>query len=157
MAGCILDWPKLVRNCHANIKPGGWVEFQDFDLTYYSEDGTLKEDGPTNKWQTLLHSACRTIGRDPTPGPQLQKWVEEAGFENITEQRFTVPIGAWPRDKQLKDVGRYNIVNILGGLEAFSLRLFIGVLGWQKEEVLVLTSQVRKELKNLNVHAQLDL
>ncbi|KAK5657495.1 hypothetical protein OQA88_3067 [Cercophora sp. LCS_1] len=156
MAGCILNWPKLVNSVYANVKPGGWAEFQDFDLTYYSEDGSLKEDGPTNKWQTLLQSACRTIGREPNPGPQLQKWVEEAGFENITHEKFVVPLGPWPRDKKLKDVGMFNMANILGGLEAFSLRLFIGVLGWEKEEVLVLTSQVRKELKSIHVHAQID-
>jgi hypothetical protein len=51
----------------------------------------------------------------------------------------------------------YNISQVLQGLEGFSLRLFCDVLGWQQEEVLVLTSKVRRELKDLKIHPQIDL
>lgn len=48
-------------------------------------------------------------------------------------------------------------MQVLGGLEAFSLRLFCAVLGWKREEVLVLLSKVRSELKGLSIHAAFDL
>lgn len=105
----------------------------------------------------MLLGAARKIGRDPCPGASLEKWVTEAGFHDVTHHRFKFPIGPWPRDAKLKDVGMYNLTQVLGGLEAFSLRLFCDVLGWRKEEVLLLTSKVRKELKNLKLHAQFDL
>lgn len=109
------------------------------------------------KWINTLLSAARKIGRDPCPGASLEKWVRDAGFEDVEHRRFRFPVGPWPRDPALKEIGMYNLAQVLQGLEAFSLRLFCDVLGWRQEEVLVLTSKVRKELKNMNIHAQFDL
>jgi hypothetical protein len=136
---------------------GGWAEFQDFDLQYYSEDGSLTEDHDTLKWLGQLLPACRKIGRDPCPGPSLEKWVKDAGFTEVVHQKFRFPIGPWPKDPKLKEIGMYNLSQCLQGLEAFSLRLFCDVLGWRHEEVLVLCSKVRKELKDMNIHPQFDL
>ncbi|KAL8971102.1 MAG: hypothetical protein Q9183_001215 [Haloplaca sp. 2 TL-2023] len=44
LAAAIQDWPKLVGQAFQFTKPGGYSEFQDYMLTYYSEDGTLTED-----------------------------------------------------------------------------------------------------------------
>lgn len=136
--------------------PGGWAEFQDFDLQYYSEDGSLTETSETLKWINMLLEAARKTGRDPCPGVGLEEWVRNAGFENVAHHKFRFPIGPWAKDGKMKEVGMFNLAQVLGGLEAFSLRLFCQVLGWKKEEVLVLTSMVRKELKNLKMHGQFD-
>lgn len=175
MAACIQDWPKLVQSVHEyvyplhppsltlsqltkprNLVPGGWAEFQDFDLQYYSEDGTL-EGSSTLTWINTLLDAARKTGREPSPGPKLEKWVTDAGFTKVTHQRFRFPIGPWAKDPHLKEIGRWNLMQVLGGLEAFSLRLFCAVLGWKREEVLVLLSKVRSELKGLSIHAAFDL
>ncbi|KAK1765975.1 S-adenosyl-L-methionine-dependent methyltransferase [Phialemonium atrogriseum] len=156
MAACISDWPKLVKNIYRNLAPNGWAEFQDFDLQYYSEDGSLTDSSDTIKWINTLLSAARKIGRDPCPGVKLEERVREAGFKNVTHRRFKFPVGPWPKDRNMKEIGMYNLAQVLQGLEAFSLRLFCDVLGWQKEEVLVLTSKVRKELKSPAIHAQFD-
>ncbi|KAH8881456.1 S-adenosyl-L-methionine-dependent methyltransferase [Thozetella sp. PMI_491] len=156
MTCCIADWPKLVERVHENLVPGGWAEFQDFDLQYYSEDGSLTKEHKTLQWINLLLEAARKIGREPCPGPLFEGWVTDAGFENVTHKKFRFPIGPWAKDGKLKEVGMFNLAQVLAGLEAFSLRLFCQVLGWDKDEVLLLTSQVRKELKTLTIHAQFD-
>lgn len=142
---------------YRNLVPGGWAEFQDFDLQYYSEDGSLEESSSTLQWINTLLEAARRIDRDPCPGVKLEERVKAAGFENVTHQRFKFPVGPWARDKDMKEIGMYNMAQVFQGLEAFSLRLFCDVLGWQKEEVIVLTSKVRKELKTPSIHAQFDL
>ncbi len=40
MAASIHDWPKLVAAIYDNLTPGGYAEFQDFDLLYTSSDGS---------------------------------------------------------------------------------------------------------------------
>jgi hypothetical protein len=97
------------------------------------------------------------MGRESCPGPKLEGWARDAGFANVTHQRFRLPIGAWPKDAHLKQVGLYNIAQIMAGLEAFSLRIFCGVLGWEGEEVLALLAKVRAELQDPKLHAQFDL
>lgn len=44
LAAAIQDWPKLVSQAFQFTKPGGYAEFQDYDLQYYSEDGTTNDD-----------------------------------------------------------------------------------------------------------------
>jgi hypothetical protein len=184
MAACIVDWPRLVKNVyecvliscsqvqsnfayetiiaadhikHSNLSSSGWAEFQDFNLMYYSDDGTLNENHETAKWLKALLDGARMIGRDPCPGPKLEDWVNAAGFENVVHQKFKLPIGPWPKDPKLKEVGLFNLTQILSGLEGFSLRLFCDVLQWRQEEVLVMMAKVRKELKTPGMHLQLDL
>jgi len=103
-------------------------------------------------WDNYFLEAAEKIGREPSPGPKLEGWVKEAGFQNVHHKTFKFPLGLWPKDPKFKEVGMLNLAQALNGLEGFSLRLFCGVLGWSKEEVLVLLSKVRKELKSQTVH-----
>ncbi|OHE94361.1 methyltransferase domain-containing protein [Colletotrichum orchidophilum] len=153
MAASIADWEKLVKNTFDNLAPGGWVEFQDYKISMVSDDGTFTKDHHTAKWMSLLMEACEKVGRDACPGPKLEGWVREAGFANVVHQEFKMPIGPWPKDPHLKDVGMTNLIQLLDGLEGFSLRTFCGVLGWTKEEVTILLAQVRNELKSCGFNA----
>ncbi|KAL8842190.1 MAG: hypothetical protein Q9176_002883 [Flavoplaca citrina] len=157
LAAAIADWPKLVSQAFQFTKPGGYSEFQDYDLVYYSEDGTLTDDLPIQKWITTLLQASRDFGRNPCPGPYLAQHMRDAGFQNVQERKYKIPIGPWAKDKHLKTIGAWNLVQIEDGLEAFTLRLFTQILGWKSEEVQVLLANVRKDLRNPKVHAQFDL
>lgn len=42
LAAAITDWPKLVQQAYDAIELECWAEFQDFDVTYYSENGSLR-------------------------------------------------------------------------------------------------------------------
>lgn len=101
LAAAIVDWPKLMRQAFAHTKPGGWAEFQDFDLTYYSEDGSLKKEQNVSKWITTFNDAARRFGRDPCPGSKLEGWIKDAGFENVRHEKLRLPIGPWAKDKHL--------------------------------------------------------
>ncbi|KAK1537033.1 methyltransferase domain-containing protein [Colletotrichum costaricense] len=154
MTSSIADWPKLMRSVYENVAPGGWVEFQDYDLEYRSDDGSLTPQHSTYKWLHKFFEACRIVGRDPNPGPQLEGWIREAGdYVNVVHQKYKIPIGDWPKDPHYKECGMINVMQVLDGLDAFTFRLFTGVLGWTKEEVVVLLAEVRRELKSKIFHA----
>lgn len=121
-------------------------------MQYYTDDATLKPHHSTTKWLDLLLSTARSIGRDPSPGPSLRKWAVDAGFENVTERVFKMPIGPWPRDKRLKELGLVNAAQVTDGLEGFSMRLLCDVAGWKEDEVRVLVANVRRELKGGTIH-----
>lgn len=101
MIGSIRDWPKLVAQSYRNCVPGGWVEFLDFDARYYSEDGSLLKDSPIDSWVTTWMNASNDSGRDPQPGPKLYGWIQDAGFQNIRQEKCRVPVGPWPKDPHL--------------------------------------------------------
>lgn len=157
MATSIGDWPKLVRNVYDNLEPGGWAEFQDFDLLYYSDDDTMNPDTEIYKWIRLILEASRKNGRDPCPGPKLEGWLKEQGFVNVYHERIKFPIGPWPRDKDKKELGMFNLMQTLQGLEGYTLWLFTHMLGWKKEEVDVVVAKVRNEVMSKCLHSQFDL
>ncbi|KAI9838376.1 MAG: hypothetical protein M1819_005644 [Sarea resinae] len=152
MAGSILDWPRLARQCYENLNPDGWVEFQDFDLEVFSEDGSIPADNKVVEFYRLLLEACDKINRTASPGRHIKKWVEDAGFQNVQERVYKVPLGPWPKDPELKQIGSLNMLQFLDGLEAFSSATFTHVLGWSIEEVQVFLAQVRKDARQKGVH-----
>lgn len=66
-----------------------------------------------------------------------------AGFEGVKEQQFRLPIGSWPKDKRLKEIGTLMSINFLEGVPAFTSMLFKDILDWSSEEVKVFNASVR--------------
>ena len=50
--------------------------------------------------QMVIH-ACRSIGREPCPGPRLNRWMQDAGFVNITERVWKLPLGPWAKGQRM--------------------------------------------------------
>ena len=53
----------------------------------------------------------------------------------------------------MKELGKWNQVNILDGLEGFCLALLTRGLGWKKEEVDVFVALVAKDFRDRKIHA----
>lgn len=157
MAGSIKDWPKLMTQCSEHLKPGGWVEFLDFDIDYYSRDGTLTSDHALRRWLTISYDAEKTTKRSLRPGKYLEQWVREAGFTNVAVVKSPLPLGTWPKDQRLKRIGLLNWTQLWEGLQGMSLRLYTDILGWGREDLEVFLAEVRKDLKDSSIHAMFDL
>ncbi|KAL2180554.1 S-adenosyl-L-methionine-dependent methyltransferase [Thermothelomyces heterothallicus CBS 202.75] len=156
MAGSIKDWPRLIRQMYNNLVPGGWLELQESVNTLYSQDGSLTEDNPMVRMMDGLMEACDRIGRTMNPAPSMERWVRDAGFVNVRVHVFPLPVGAWPRDPRLKEIGTLLAVNFTEGVEAFTAALFADVLGWSKDEIAVLNAGVRSAAKKADTHALFD-
>lgn len=140
----------------SNLNPGGWAEFQDPDVNYRCDDGTLTEEHSLRKWVKVFMEGITKAGREPSPGPKLRALAEKAGFVNIREQVFKVPLGPWAKDPDLKETGMINLTQQVEGLEGFSLKVF-DLMGWSRIETEVLLAQVRNELKGRAFHAYTNL
>lgn len=156
MAGSIADWPRLFRQAFAATKPGGWAEFSDYEMNYYSDDCSMPEDSNMKKLAELLVEGCDKIGRTVSPGPKLKGWMEQAGFKDIQQEVCKLPMGAWPKDKTMKKIGAFNFVQTYEGLEAFVLAVFTRILGWTADEVQVFIAKCRADMKRKDVHMVLN-
>lgn len=79
--------------------------------------------------------------------------IEAAGFINVVEHRWKLPVGGWAADKRFKEIGQYNRIHWEQGIEGWSLYLLTTVLHWSIEEVQVYLAKVRAALKDRHIHA----
>ena len=159
LAGAIRDWPRLIEQAYTHLAPGGWVEFQDFTMKFYSTqaDSTFRPGCSLDQWTSSIIEGIKILGMEPEPGPKLEGWVREQGFVNVVHQILPIPVGMWAKDKRLKEVGAFDLAQFLDGLEAISLRIFTSVLGWSADEVRVFLASVRQNLNDPKLRAQHNL
>ena len=101
---------KLVRQAYNCTQSGGWAEFQDLDTFAYSTNATLAPDSTLAKFYAMSGHAREAAGYEMKPGRLLEKWLQEAGFVNVTNHRIPLPLGTWPKNRHQKMIGAYNLL-----------------------------------------------
>lgn len=167
---CVSDYSRLYKEAFDSIKPGGYFEILDMESGCYSDDGTLPEDSATVKWWRLLSEATDKIGRSIPKVGEHKTLMEGAGFVDVQDLVLKRPTNDWPKDPEMKEIGRvsdalelsrchpltlcdkFSCLNYLQGLEGFTLAPFTRILGWTVEEVQVFLAQVRTESTNRKMH-----
>ncbi|KAF8859227.1 S-adenosyl-L-methionine-dependent methyltransferase [Acephala macrosclerotiorum] len=148
----VRNFPKLIDQCYTHLKPGGYVEFQCVTGVLQSDDDTVPKDSAFRKFSDSLKSSCEKFGT-PVDDPMRWKgWFEERGFEDVTQQIIKLPCNTWPKDKRMKLLGAWEMENLLSNLEGMVMRFFQKALGWTDQEVTVFLVDVRKDIKNRNIH-----
>lgn len=79
--------------------------------------------------------------------------MEAAGFEGVTKERIRFPVSPWAKDEKLRELGVWTQTSLLSGLEGMSLALCTRLHDWSQAETMVFCAEVRKDLKNTDVHA----
>jgi SAM-dependent methyltransferase len=147
------DWPHFYREAFKVLKPGGWVESQEFSYKRYSDDGTLPADSIITKWEDLWTEGINKLGHRGHCDPDLvMRQMSEAGFINITRLNFKMPIGPWPKDPMLRQAGEFGRANLLFGFYGLSVKVFTQLLGWSVQELEVLLADCRNELNKKGIH-----
>lgn len=154
MAGSVTSWQKLLEEAFRALKPVGKIEFAEFALRWECLDGTFDPNANCGSWTRTFHQIASEILRiDFDPIPQMAGWMEGAGFEAVVKTDRIVPVGPWPKNLKLKNIGRYFLSNMLdGGVENYTMALFTKA-GWDPISVHAMLGGVRKELLDPKIHA----
>ncbi|CAI7624433.1 unnamed protein product [Penicillium manginii] len=148
-------WDQLYKQAYAALEPGAWIEQMEFDVRVRSDDMTLKEEHQLSKWGNIFIRCAERAGRSLNIHETMRNSIEKAGFVEIHEKKSRVPLGAWPRDKLLKETGRLQWAHWNAALEGWAMWLlthFGEPIPWTTEEVQVFLAKVRQELKDPHIH-----
>ncbi|EXJ92693.1 hypothetical protein A1O3_01245 [Capronia epimyces CBS 606.96] len=151
--GSITDWPVLYAQCMRCLKPGGYIEQAEYSAQFTSDDDSLPRDGGIAAWNKVGPECHRVLNRELQVLESMGQHMIDAGFEEVVQHPFKWPVGPWPRDPTLKDLGHWARAHVETGLENWTLRLLTSVLGWTADEVSILCANVRAEIRSSRVHA----
>ncbi|CEP18251.1 hypothetical protein [Parasitella parasitica] len=92
-------WPFLLEELMRVTKPGGYVEFVEYDFD-------IRDPGPVlalvNEWYKI---ASTSVGVDPKEARQLESKLISAGFQHVEKKVVSIPIGEWPNEKDQREKG----------------------------------------------------
>jgi hypothetical protein len=150
----IKSWPFFYEQAYQALQPGGWFENQEFEVRFGCDDDTLPADSACVRWAELWNEGIEKFGLTGRCYPErMKEQAEAAGFINVTVKYLRMPIGTWPKNKQLRQSGLYTLVGFLDGISGLSIRTFTHGLGWRVEEMEVLLAHVRNECQNRRIHS----
>ncbi|KAF7737056.1 Methyltransferase [Penicillium ucsense] len=157
LGGAIADWPRLLAQAYHHLKPGGWIELQEFEVTLKSEDESMDLAPTLCEYLHHLHKASLAFQRPMNIAEGHRRRLVDAGFEEVKDEVYKVPSSGWSTDSVQKEIGRYNLCSLLMAVESYSLALFTRVLGWSNNETQVFLAGVRRDLRNPEVHTYCNL
>ncbi|RKK74427.1 hypothetical protein BFJ69_g8533 [Fusarium oxysporum] len=151
--GAIKDWNNLFKEAYRCCAPGGWVQSGEADVTFRSDDGTTELEPIFKTYQKLFEYGSRILG-NPFFVHDLQlKAFKEAGFKDVETVDYKFPIGGWPKDPKLAEVGRFVKATLENDLEGYTLMMWKDVCRWPEEEYEVSLMSLRKAIRNPKVHS----
>lgn len=113
------------------------MESQEIMSMPSCEDDTMGDDWPFQEWAEYLDQASVKAARPLKVAHKLKGWYEEAGFVDVREKVFKLPMNEWPQDNHLKALGRMWEENVLSGLSGFSMAHYSRDLSWSKDQIEV--------------------
>ena len=96
--------------------------------------------------------AGRRLGRDMLAPRKYKRWMEEAGFVDVVEEKLAIPGNPWPKGEASKTLGYWQMTNFLDGVQAVCMTMFTRGLGMRPEEVETFLVDLRKDIKNPKIH-----
>ncbi|KAK7443418.1 UMTA protein [Colletotrichum acutatum] len=157
----IADWPALYKQAFDHLVPGGYFEVKEFDITTRSQlyDDNIPKDHVFSRWAPVFFEAAEKLGKTltQTHNRGIARSLEAVGYVDIVEKRYSIPIGAWPKDPKLKEVGECNLLYNDQSLEGFALFLLKEIMGWEYAEIIVFVAEMRKALRDPKLQAYFHL
>jgi hypothetical protein len=93
-------WPLILNLRHRHLKPGGWIEIQEFGGMTYCDDGSTPKDYKVQRMLDAATEAFKKFGNEFRIANDLEGRLSAAGFKNISVRKLKVPIGTWPKVRQ---------------------------------------------------------
>jgi hypothetical protein len=134
------------------LKPGAWIELVELYGLPQSCDNSIPENSQLMELYNVLKPLGGAMGIDFDVALKFKGYLEDAGYDSVTEEIFDLPMGDWPQGRRQKEIGRFQRFQFMGGLHAIASALLTRVGKWSKEKVEVFLAGIRREANDRSIH-----
>lgn len=99
MMGSVKDWPRMYGQAFKNLAPGGWIQHLDMSIEFRSDDDTVPADHIMARWSKTFVDCGENLGKTFKITERAAPLMREAGFEDVQEHWFKLPVGGWAKGK----------------------------------------------------------
>lgn len=153
----IRDWPRLIGQAYEHLAPAGWLELKCIHPEAKCDDGSTPPDSALVDWCTMTIKASEIAGFSLHDPVRFKGWMERAGFVDVVELKFKVPVSVWDKGERMKLIGALERESIIEGSQAFTLRAFNRAFGWTAAETELFNMKMRADLNKLKYHTYFEL
>lgn len=90
LGGTVGDFGKFHEEAFNALKPGGWLEMQDFESYFFCDDDTMTPDCWMSSWISNMNKGSVKFGKAFNAIASERKFMEDAGFVDIRSQVIKV-------------------------------------------------------------------
>ena len=105
------------------------MEDLEFSIEFKSDDESIGYDHVMAKWSRIFLEAGEKMGKTFRIANRAKEYITQAGFVDVVEKKYKMPIGDWSIDPKFKKIGLYNLLYCVQGLEGFALFILSKVMG----------------------------
>ncbi|KAM5357546.1 hypothetical protein ACJZ2D_016153 [Fusarium nematophilum] len=151
--GAIQDWNGLFKEAYRCCAPGGWVQSTEANVEFRSDDGSIEQEPSLRVFTKLFQEGGKALGRPFFVDDLQEKEFREAGFVDINVIDHKLPVGGWPKDPKLAQVGQFVRAALENDLEGITLMMWHDLLQWPKDDYQLFLMGLRKGMHNPKVHS----
>lgn len=111
------------------MNSGAWIEQMEVEIEALTDDEEILPNSQIRSLCDFTREMSAAAGRDFQISSAMKRKIEEAGFVDVQEQRLKLPLGPWPTDPKLKDVGRFYERFYKTGLQGWLLQICTRTMG----------------------------
>lgn len=150
----IRDWSAYTQQMYAHLVPGGVVQLLETRScpSFSTDDNSIPTNSYIAEYERHFVTAQDRSGLHD-PAPLLETYLKDAGFVDVKAVMKKLPIGPWPKDPRMKELGGYGLAIIETGLKSYGFAMFTRVLGMKPSEVAELCDNAFDEFCRSDVHA----
>ncbi|KAI1770304.1 S-adenosyl-L-methionine-dependent methyltransferase [Hypoxylon cercidicola] len=145
----------VCRQSFSHLKPGGWIEVQDFGGILRCDDDTLSADSLLSRFHEMTTEALSKRGLVWPIANGMEEILTGAGFVNVQCKKFKCPVGTWPKAKRLRLVGLYIRSSFADLMDALVPRIF-PALSKSQQQIEEFLASAQHELLTTDAHIYLD-
>ncbi|KAL5584169.1 hypothetical protein FOVSG1_015520 [Fusarium oxysporum f. sp. vasinfectum] len=130
------------------LKPKGVVEFVEVCIEPCTKNGILAKNSYIKQLGDFFREAGKKRGKPfmVTDDGSLRRVMETAGFEDMEEYKYEMPIGLWPESKEDKKLGEFGLADFKYDIEGMILRSGKQELKWSEEKIRLFAAKLRKDV-----------
>ncbi|TGO23120.1 hypothetical protein BPAE_0143g00180 [Botrytis paeoniae] len=152
---CFSDQKEVFRSAYNALEPGGYCQILDAKLPLAAIDDSMESTGIA-KWFEACVGAGEAGSRPWTNIPKYMEWMEDIGFEEVTETIYHNPINDWPMGAKEKKIGVMMQKDIKRFLYS-TTRTVVEGSNMDEAEIKDLLLSAKESGRNRNIHAYIPI